>query len=143
MRAMKGTSREKLYQELGLQYLQKRIWMRRLCLFYKVASTKLAAYIYDFLPPVRQSQRLPNILNTFSCRTEYMKNSFFFSEWNKLNPEICSSGSYSRFRKSVLNFIRPGAIKVYNITNTIGMELITRLRLSFRHLLEHKFKHIV
>ena len=77
MRAMKGTSREKLYQELGLQYLQKRIWMRRLCLFYKVASTKLTAYIYDFIPPVRQSQRLPNILNTFYCRTEYMKNSFF------------------------------------------------------------------
>ena len=28
----------------------------RLCLFYKVVSTKLPAYIYDFIPPVRQSQ---------------------------------------------------------------------------------------
>ena len=33
---IKGTSREKLYQELGLEYLQQRRWMRRLCLFYKV-----------------------------------------------------------------------------------------------------------
>ena len=41
--AIKGTSREKLYQELGLEYLQQRRWMRRLCLFYKVVSTKLPA----------------------------------------------------------------------------------------------------
>ena len=39
--AIKGTSREKLYQELGLEYLQQRRWMRRLWLFYKVALTKL------------------------------------------------------------------------------------------------------
>ena len=51
--AMKGTSREKLYQELGLEYLQQKRWMRRLCLFYKVASAKLPAYIYDFIPPIR------------------------------------------------------------------------------------------
>ena len=60
-RAIKGTSCEKLYQELGLEYLQQRRCMRRLCLFYKVVSTKLPAYIYDIIPSVRQSQRHPNI----------------------------------------------------------------------------------
>ena len=59
--AIKGTSREKLYQELGLEYLQQRRCMRRLCLFSKVVSTKLPAYIYDIIPSVRQSQRHPNI----------------------------------------------------------------------------------
>ena len=84
--------------------------MRRLCLFYKVVSSKLPAYIYDFIPPVRQSQRHPNTFNSFSGRTEYYKNSFFpcvIGEWNKLNPEIRRSGSYNIFRKSLLNFIRP------------------------------------
>ena len=93
---MKGTSRKKLYQELGLEYLQQRRWMRRLCLFYKVASTKIPAYIYDFIRPVKQSQQQQSPSNSFSCRTEYYKNSFFpcvISEWNKLNPEIRSSGS--------------------------------------------------
>ena len=33
---IRGTSREKLYQELGLQYLHDIHWMKRLCLFYKV-----------------------------------------------------------------------------------------------------------
>ena len=118
--------------------------MRRLCLFYKVVSTKLPAYIYDFIPPVRQSQRHPNTFNSFSCRTEYFKNSFFpcvTGEWNKLNPEIRRSGIYNIFRKLLLNFIRPSASKVYNINDTISIKLITKLRLGFSHLREQNFKH--
>ena len=144
MGSIKGTSREKLYQELGLEYLQQRRRMRHICFFYKVVSTKLPAYIYDFIPPLRQSQRHPNTFNSFSCRTEYFKNSFFpcvIGEWNKLNSEIRRSGSYNIFRKSVLNNIRPRASKVYNINDTIGNKWITRLLLGFSHLLEHKFKH--
>ena len=57
--ATKGTSRKKLYQQLGLEYLQQRRWMRRICL-HKVISTKILAYIFDFIPPVRQSQKYPN-----------------------------------------------------------------------------------
>ena len=138
-------SREKLYQKLGLEYLQQRRWMRCLCLFYKVVSTKLPAYIYDIIPPVRQSQRHLNTFKSISCRTEYFKNSFFpcvIGEWNKLNPEIRRSGSYNIFRKSILNFIRPSESKVCNnINDAIGIKLITRLRLGFSHLREHKFKH--
>ena len=54
--AVKGTSSEKLYQELGSEYLQQRRWMSRLCLFYKVVSSKIPGYMYDFIPQVRQSQ---------------------------------------------------------------------------------------
>ena len=118
--------------------------MKSRCLLYKVVSTKLPAYIYGFIPPVRQSQRHPNTFNSFSCRNEYFKNSFFswvISEWNTLNPEIRRSGKYNIFRKSILNFIRPSASKVYNINDAIGIKLITRLRLGFSHLSEHKFKH--
>ena len=34
--AIQGSSREKLYQELGLEHLHQRRWIKRLCLFYKV-----------------------------------------------------------------------------------------------------------
>ena len=118
--------------------------MRRLCLFYKVVSTKLPAYIYDFIPPVRKSQRHPNTFNSFSCRTEYFKNSLFPSiigEWNKLKYEIRRSGSYNIFRKPHLNFIRPSTSKFYNINDTIGIKFITRLHLDFSHLREYKFKY--
>ena len=144
MRALKGTSREKLYQKLGLEYLEHRRWMRRLCLFYKVVSAKLPAYIYDIIPPVSQSQRHPNTFNSIPCRTEYFKNSFFpcvIGDWNKLNPEIRRSGSYNIFRKSIWNFIRPSPKKVYNNNDAIGIKLINRLRVSFSYLREYTFKH--
>ena len=108
--AIKGTSHKKLYLELRLEYLQQRRLMRRLCLFYKVVSTKLPAYIDDLIPPVRQFQRHPNTFNSFSCRTEYFKKLLFpcvIGKWNKLNPKIRRSGSYSILRKLILNFIRP------------------------------------
>ena len=117
--------------------------------YFTVISTKLPVYIYDFIPPVRQSQTHPNTFNFFTCRAEYFKKTHFFpcviGKWNKLqklvngtNPEISSSGSYNIFRKSLLNFIRPRASKV---NDTIGIKLITRLRLGFSPLREHKFKH--
>ena len=121
---------QKMYQVLELEHLQQRRWMRRLCLFYKVFSTKVPAYIYDFIPPVRLSQRHQNTFNSFSSRAENFKNSFFpcaTGEWNKLNPEIGSSGSYNTFRKSLLNFIQSSASNVSNINDTIGSKLIIRL----------------
>ena len=33
--AIRGTSREKIYSELGLESLQDRRWYRKLCAFYK------------------------------------------------------------------------------------------------------------
>ena len=44
-RANKGSSCEKLYQGLGLEYLYQRRWARRLCLLYKVFSTVQPSYI--------------------------------------------------------------------------------------------------
>ena len=75
----KGTSHKKLYHKLGLEYFQQRRWVRPFCLFYKVNSTKIPAYIYDFIPSVTQSCRHPNTFTYFSCRTEYLKNHFFLA----------------------------------------------------------------
>ena len=37
--AIKGSSRHKLCQELGLEHLQQRRWIRRLCFLHKFLST--------------------------------------------------------------------------------------------------------
>ena len=91
---VKGFSREKLYQELGLEYLCRRRWARRLWLLYKVFSTGQPSYIYDLLLPMRGSRRHLNSLNLVSCKSEYFKNSFIpnvIYEWNKLDPDIRNS----------------------------------------------------
>ena len=84
--AIRGSSREKLYQELGLEYLYRRRWVRRLCLLYKVLSTGQPTYIYDFLPPLRSSRGHVNSFNLVSRESEFFKNSFIPNvvyEWNK------------------------------------------------------------
>ena len=36
--AIRGTSKEKLYEELGLESLQLRCWFRKLCFFRKISK---------------------------------------------------------------------------------------------------------
>ena len=38
--AIRGTSTEKIYQELGLESLNSRRWFRKLCHFYKIFNDK-------------------------------------------------------------------------------------------------------
>ena len=45
------------------------------------------------------------------------------------------------FKIQLLNFIRPNSNSVFNINNPLGLKLLTRLRIGFSHLKEHKFKH--
>ena len=47
--AIRGTSREKLYQELGLEPLRLRRWYRKLCLFYKVFKNEHPQYLFHLI----------------------------------------------------------------------------------------------
>ena len=72
--AIQGSSRKKLYQELGLEHLHQRRWMRRLSLFYKFFHSKVLKYIHNHIPFMRTSTTLPNTFTTFYCRIEYFQN---------------------------------------------------------------------
>ena len=47
--AIRGTSREKLYQELGLEPLRLRRWYRKHCLFYKVFKNEHPQYLFHLI----------------------------------------------------------------------------------------------
>ena len=49
--AIRGSSKGKLYQELGFESLKDRGWLRRLCDLLEIVSTKQPAYLYDLIPP--------------------------------------------------------------------------------------------
>ena len=49
--AFRGTSREKLYNELGLESLSDRRWYRRLVFFYKIINGLSSLYLAKFVPP--------------------------------------------------------------------------------------------
>ena len=66
--AIRGSSREKLYQELGFESLQQRRWYRKLCLFYNIRnsnirnSENLALFKKRILAFIR-----PSANSTFQC----------------------------------------------------------------------------
>ena len=116
--AIRGTSKEKLYQELGLESLKDRRWLRRMAYLYKIISTKLPPYLHELIPPLQRSHRYPSCFQTFRCMTTFFQNSFLsfaITEWNKLDSDIKNIDSYAMFRKKLLAFIRPLGNDTYGI----------------------------
>ena len=118
----RGTSREKLYTELGWESLSSRRWSRRLTLFYKIINNLSPAYTKDPIPPLHQSQyslRCQDVIGRLRARTEKFKSSFYpncLSEWNKLQPELRLAPSVAIFKKKFLSIIRPPAKSVLEFT---------------------------
>ena len=145
--AIRGTSREKIYRELGLESLQLRRWYRKLCLFYKVFKNEHPKYLFHLILVICTSHatRTESNIPLIKTKHNFFKNSFFPSaiiEWNNLDPNLRNSNSISVFKEKILNFIRPSPNSVFDIRNPKGIKLITRLRLDLSHLRKHKFKQV-
>ena len=144
--AIKGSSSEKVYQELGLESLGLRRWYRKMIFFFKIIKSKAPSYLFDVLPNNNRQYitRQSDNLLYFKTNHDYFKNSFFPSaikEWNKLDVSIRKSESLMLFKKHLLEFIRPKPNSIFDINNPIGIKYLTRLRLGLSHLKEHKFRH--
>ena len=79
MGAIRGSSREKIYQELGLGSLKSRRWYRKLYLFFKLKKNKHPSYLFDMIPKVLSTQttRNHNNISLFNVKREYFRNFFF------------------------------------------------------------------
>ena len=106
--AIRGTSSVKLFQELGLESLKSRRWLRKLCLFYKIFHENSPSYLFQLIPPksnvyaIRspQSNKIPSL----KSRHNFFKDSFFpavITEWNNLDINIRNSSSINVFKKAI------------------------------------------
>ena len=142
----KGTSRDRLYQELGLESLTQRRWYRRLLMFFKIVSKTSQEYLHKLLPPqqVSYNPQKNGLFRNFRANSDYFQNSFFpysVDAWNHLGESLRNSPSIYSFKKSLLAFVRPRKSHVFNIHDPHGLKLLTRLRVNFSQLREHKFRH--
>ena len=64
-----------------------------------------------------------------------------FSACHKLDPKFRNSTSHLSFSNSLLNFIRLSENKIFIIQDQVSSKLLTRLRIAFSHLREHKFRY--
>ena len=145
--AWKGTSRVKLYDELGWESLNLRRWYRRLVLFYKIVNNLTPDYTRIPIPPLRQSSyslRYPATVGQINARTACFSASFYPScllEWNKLPHKIRKSPTIGSFKNKLLPLIRPPPKPVYSIHDPRGLAILTQLRVGLSMLNLHKFRH--
>ena len=144
--AVGGASSEKLYQELGLESLRSRGWLRKLCLFYKIYKNKSPSCLYDLIPDgvgfysTRSSQ--VDSVSGIKTRSDFFGGSFFPStvtEWSCLGCGVRNSDSLSVFKLSLLRFVGPVANSVFGVNDPCGLKLVIRLRLGLSRLRYHKF----
>ena len=121
--AIRGSSREKLCQELGLEPLQSRRWYRKLSLFYKISKENKPVYFFNLIPTKISNYNTRNTDKITLVRTKhnFFKNSFFPStvtEWNKPDPNLHSAASFNVFKKNVFKKKRDHLLIVFLIDTT-------------------------
>ena len=145
--AWRGTSRQRLYSELGWESFYDRRWYRRLCNFSVLKKEQSPQYLLTEIPNERQltyNLRNPRVYDQNIGRTNRFANAYFqntFIEWNKLDSLVKHSVSIAQFKNKLLSTIRPVGISVYNVHDIIGVRHLTKQRLQFSALNEHKFRH--
>ena len=148
--AIQGTSRGRLYWELGLESLRDRCWFRRLTVFYKIVKGLSPRYLTKYVnlrstSNYQTKSANKNYLQEFSCRTEGFKHFFFFAffvrKWNKLNNTIQDAESIKQFRSMLKHLFSLNQRLLFSMHDPVDDKLLTRLSLRFSHLNEHKFRH--
>ena len=124
-------------------YIKFRRWFRWLCTFFKIKIYGKPKYLLNKIPSSQIHYNTDQV-DTYYCRTDIFKNSFFpftITEWKKLEIDIWKSKSYATFQSTLLKLGRPIERAIYSINNPVRLKLLTRLRIGLSHLNEHRFNH--
>ena len=138
-----GSSRSKLYDELGWESLSDRRMCRRLLQTHKIISKKTPSYLHDKLPPNRRPF-LPTVFCEIRSRTNRYSNSFFpdaISTWNKIITHFENFPTYDTFKDHIISLIRPERRSIFKIHDPVGLRYLFQLRVSLSPLRSHKKRY--
>ena len=154
--AWKGTSKSKLYIELGWESLSQRRWFRRMCLFYKIINNGTPPFLKNcitFPDPPRLSlygrptsnvRNIPPLCNIPS-RTDKFRNSFFPScvnSWNNfLDTKVRNSKNIGIFKTKTKSLFKPKKNELFGLLDKEGIRRLTQLRVDLNPLKYYKFLH--
>ena len=148
--AMKGTSKQRLMQEIGWEDLKTRRAIHKLLLYFKIVNNLCPSYLVDLLPLLvsertNYSLRTASNYSIFASRTDRFKRSFFPSTtslWNDIGNEIRCLDSIGSFKKALFSSYN---VSSYNATFDFAIDRFnaifhTRLRLDTCALNYYLFK---
>ena len=110
---------------------------RRLCTLFKIKSSDLLKYLFDYIPQESQSHNIRSItiISKFYCRTDLFKYSFFpftINEWNNINWKNSNTESLISLRKNWSTIAK---------SSPTGLKLLTRLKFCLGHFNSNRFSH--
>ena len=142
-----GTSRIKIYKELGLESLSDRRFANRLFMFFKIRNNITPVYLSEKIPRLLiqdDPNAIPNTFPDIETRTVRYKNTFFpnaISIWNNTIVNIQEDITLQKFKSRIFSIIRPIAKSIYGIHDPIGIHYLYQLRTGLSPLRNHKFRH--
>ena len=142
-----GTSRIKLYKELGLESLSARRSLNRIIQLFKIKNNHTPEFLRNKLPSLSiqdNPNANPNIFNAKVTRTQRYRASFFpnvISLWNNTIGNIAGTITKNSIKSYVLKIIRPIPTNTYGIHDPIGLHYLFQLRTGLSPLRSHKFRH--
>ena len=113
--AIKRISRDRLYQDIGLESLADRRWSRKMFFFHKIVNRLLPSYFQSYLNHYNDGEyqarsACQNKMKALSERTKAFNSSFYpysIKELCALSEEIRNIVSVNKFKEIILSFIRP------------------------------------
>ena len=143
--AWKGTSRSKIYEELGWESLSDRRKVQRLIQMYKIVNMYTPSYLRDKLPPLRNPfAQVTHTFQEFRVRTERFRNTFFpdtIKNWNVVISDFAEMPELNTFKSHLLSFYRPVSRSIFGVHDPQGIKWLFQLRLGLSPLRQHKKRH--
>ena len=141
-----GSSRSKLYDELGWETLSDRRKCHRILLIHKIINDETPSYLKSKLPAQRRRQ--PNtvapIFQTIFPKTNRYKNSFFpdaTSSWNVCISYFSEMPHFSSLKNHLFSLFRPKSRSIFSIHDPRGIHYLFQLRVGLSPLREHKKRY--
>ena len=139
-----GSSRSKIYEELGWESLSDRRTGRRVLQIHKIFNNKSPSYLKDKLRGLFSG--IPrNTFREILCKSNRYMNSFFpdaISSWNIFIKHFNDIPSYDTLKIYINTFFRPKNKSIFGIHNPIGLRYLFQLRVGLSPLRNHKWRHI-
>ena len=145
--AWQGSSRSKLYEELGWDSLSERRWRRRIQQIHKIVNNNTPSYLNDKLPRHRRplfSQNNNNTFHEIRCRSSRYMSSFFpdaITSWNNVINQFDNSPSINILKDDLFSLIRPEEKNIFGIHDHLLLRYLLQLRVGLSCLRHHKNCH--
>ena len=120
-----------------------RSWFIRLCYMFKITKNQTPEYLSNLFQSISEIPLKKFLYSKLqlSYRIPSSLLSLPYLSWFHLELSIGNSANINAFKQKLLPFICPLENSIFNVFDQEGLKLLTRLRLGFSHLNEHRFGH--